>query len=224
MSSAAREYVVYADGACIGNPGPGGWGVVIVEPASERRSLSGGPVPNTTNNRMEITAAIEALREIEPGAQVTLRSDSEYVIKTMTLGWKRNANRELWDELDRQVAARSVNFEWVPGHAGNHWNEQADKLARARAEGRTPPDIAEPAERPRVPSAADIDKSRLTRQPAAGPDENRLTHQLESLLRPGETIRKCAGCGRPFVARKADETYCTAVSCQLQSRQKKRPG
>ncbi len=204
MNSAAKEYVVYADGACIGNPGPGGWGVVIVEPASERRALSGGPVPNTTNNRMEITAAIEALRATEEGARVTLRSDSEYVVKTMTLGWKRNANRELWDELDREVAKRKVRFEWVAGHAGNHWNEQADKLARARAEGRIAPDIAAPAERRREPVAA---------------EEGETARRMESLLRDGETIRKCAGCGRLFVSENAQESYCSMVACQLKARQ-----
>jgi ribonuclease HI len=203
MSSAAREYIVYADGACIGNPGPGGWGVVIAEPASERRALSGGPVPNTTNNRMEITAAIEALRALEEGAHVTLRTDSEYVVKTMTLGWKRNANRELWDELDRLVAKRKVRFEWVAGHAGNHWNEQADKLARARAEGRIPPDIAAPAER---------------RHESVLSGEAEVARRMKSRLRDGETIRKCAACGQLFVSRNLQETCCSRIACQLKAR------
>lgn len=209
MSSEVKRYVVYADGACIGNPGPGGWGVVIVEPASEQRTLSGGPVPNTTNNRMEITAAIEALRAIDEGAQVTLRSDSEYVVKTMTLGWKRNANRELWYELDRQVAKREVRFEWVPGHAGNHWNEQADKLARAGAEGRMPPGVVAPAEPKR-------DRS------GVASDDIETKRRIQPLLGPGETVRTCAGCGCAFVASKTDETYCTFLLCQLQSREKPR--
>jgi ribonuclease HI len=203
----AKRYLVYADGACLGNPGPGGWGVVIVEPPSEHQELSVGPVPNTTNNRMEITAAIEALRALEPGAEVTLRSDSEYVIKTMTLGWKRNVNRDLWEQLDREVAHRKVRFEWVPGHAGNHWNERADELARAGAQGKEPPAGAAPSKPPAV---------------EATPEETRLAQQIETMLGEGETIRKCAGCGRAFVAGKTGETHCSLVACQLKARQKRR--
>src|SRR5713226_5292161 len=114
---AAREtHVAYADGSCIGNPGPGGWGVLIIEPDGSERELSGSD-PSTTNNRMEITAAIEALRAVAPGVEVTVRSDSQYVVKTMTLGWKRRENVDLWQQLDAEVAQRKVNFECVRGHA-----------------------------------------------------------------------------------------------------------
>src|SRR6266851_2793662 len=97
---AAREThpVAYADGSCIGNPGPGGWGVLILEPDGSERELSGGD-PSTTNNRMEITGVIEALRAVAPGVEVTVRSDSQYVVKTMTLGWKRRENVDLWRQL-----------------------------------------------------------------------------------------------------------------------------
>jgi len=135
MADPARKYVLYADGACLGNPGPGGWGAVIAEPPELYRELSDGPFPATTNNKMEITAVIEGLRSVEPGADVIARSDSEYVVKTMTLGWKRNANQELWRELDREVASRNVRFEWVRGHAGDKYNERADQLAASAARG-----------------------------------------------------------------------------------------
>jgi ribonuclease HI len=204
MADAARKFVIYADGACLGNPGPGGWGVVITEPAELYRELSGGPFPATTNNKMEITAVIEGLRSIEQGAEVIVRSDSEYIVKTMTLGWKRNANQELWRELDREVASRKVRFEWVRGHAGDKYNERADKLAASAARG-----IKLDAEEATTPAVSDLEK-------------------LEPLLQPGESIRRCARCGQSFVsdtsARVTDSperAYCALVSCQLKARTKK---
>src|SRR5216684_2939472 len=102
-TQATPEWSVYADGSCLGNPGPGGWGVVLIEPDGTIREFAGA-TPSTTNNRMEITAALEALREIPEGAAVTLHSDSQYLIKTMTLGWKRRENLGLWPLLDAEVA------------------------------------------------------------------------------------------------------------------------
>lgn len=206
MPTSDRRYVLYADGACLGNPGPGGWGVVVAEPASEYRELSGGPYPATTNNKMEITAAIEGLRDVEPDSDVIVRTDSDYVVKTMTLGWKRNANQELWRELDREVAARHVRFEWVRGHAGDKYNERADKLAASAARGvKLEPESAAAGE----PPASDLEK-------------------LEPLLKSGESIRRCARCGQSFVsdtsARVTDSperSYCALVSCQLKARTKK---
>ena len=197
MADAARKYVLYADGACLGNPGPGGWGVVIAEPPEAYRELSGGPYPATTNNKMEITAAIEGLRDVEPGAEVILWSDSEYVVKTMTLGWKRNANQELWRELDREVASRKVRFEWVRGHAGDKNNERADRLAASAARGIR----LESAASSQAPMLSDLEK-------------------LEPLLKPGESIRRCARCGQSFVADSPDRAYCALVSCQLRARTK----
>jgi ribonuclease HI len=206
MMPTPRKYVVYADGACLGNPGPGGWGAVVAEPVDEYRELSGGPFPATTNNRMEITAAIEGLRAIPPGAEAIVRSDSEYVVKTMTLGWKRKANEEFWRDLDREVAARRVRFEWVRGHAGDKHNERADKLAASAAKG-------------------------VSLDPEAGPSGERGEsdlEKLEPLLRPGESIRRCARCGQPFVTdtsgRVTDapgRAYCALVSCQLKARNNK---
>ncbi len=202
MAEAHRRYVVYADGACIGNPGPGGWGVVIAEPADAKREFNGGPYPLTTNNRMEIMAAVEGLRALPPGALVTLRTDSQYVVNTMMKGWKRSANLDLWSDLDREASARRVSFEWVPGHAGNHWNELADSLARAAAAGKTSPS------RPGMPPAP------------SQPREEDAARELQPSLRPGESIRSCAQCGRLFVSPSPGETCCSLVTCQLKARQK----
>jgi ribonuclease HI len=202
MAEPHRRYVVYADGACIGNPGPGGWGVVIAEPADAHREWNGGPYPRTTNNRMEIMAAVEGLKALPPGALVTLRTDSQYVVNTMMKGWKRSANLDLWSDLDREASARRVSFEWVPGHAGNHWNERADRLARAAAEGKTPASQSGTAPTPSKPC------------------EDDAARELEPSLRPGESIRPCAQCGHLFVSSSAGETCCSLVTCQLRARPK----
>src|SRR5215468_7193294 len=136
--------LVYADGSCEGNPGPGGWGVVIVSPEGKHR-LNGGD-SRTTNNRMEIMAAIEALRALDPGIPVILRSDSQYLVKTVNDGWRRTKNQDLWKELDAEIARHEVRFEWVRGHAGDSLNEEADALAREGARnaalGRAPGTLA----------------------------------------------------------------------------------
>jgi len=193
--SPSANYVVYADGACLGNPGPGGWGAVVAEPSSEYRELSGGPFPDTTNNKMEITAAIEGLRAIPSDVDVILRTDSQYVVKTITLGWKRNTNQEFWRDLDREVASRRVRFEWVRGHAGDKNNERADALASAAAKG-----IRLEVEAPAASAGvSDLEK-------------------LEPLLKPGESIRRCARCGQSFVTDSPGRKYCALVSCQLKAR------
>jgi ribonuclease HI len=127
--------VAYADGSCIGNPGPGGWGVVLIGIGGKTLEFSGAQHA-TTNNRMEITAAIEALRRLPEGVEVTIRTDSQYVIKTMTRGWKRRENLDLWKILDAETAKRKVHWEWVRGHSGNVLNEKADRLARNAALGK----------------------------------------------------------------------------------------
>ncbi len=162
------------------------------------RTLS-GTHPNTTNNRMELTAAIEALRETAPDASVILRSDSEYLVKTMNLGWKRNKNQDLWQQLDAEVAKRSVYFEWVQGHAGDRLNEQADQLARDAATGAAP---------------------------AAGPPnrEKEIVSRLAPMLRPGERILQCESCGSLFVdsGEALADAYCSLARCQLIARAKPR--
>ena len=118
---------IYTDGSCSGTPGPGGW-AAIIEHDGETTRLSGGE-RSTTNNRMEITAAIRGLEAAPPGATAVIHSDSEYLVKTMTKGWKRNVNRDLWEQLDLAAAKRNVDFRWVRGHAGHPQNEEADRLA-----------------------------------------------------------------------------------------------
>ena len=198
------EVVAYPDGSCLGNPGPGGWGVVIIEPDGRTRELSGG-VRSTTNNRMEITAAIEALRGLPPGTSVLIRTDSQYLVKTMTLGWKRSANPDLWRELDGEVARHRVRWEWVRGHAGDPINERADELARTAAMAK--------------PGASSPPKA-IAAPARAADDESAAIAELRPLLHEGEELRRCAGCGRMFVAREGAgvPAYCSLAKCQLEAR------
>ncbi len=126
----SSSITVYTDGSCLNNPGPGGWGAVILPEQGEPERLSGHE-PDTTNNRMELTAAIKGLEAVPAGASVALYSDSEYLVKTMTRNWKRRVNQDLWDRLDSLAESRKVNWNWVQGHAGDPWNEEADRLAFA---------------------------------------------------------------------------------------------
>ena len=135
---------IYTDGACSGNPGPGGWGAILIS-GSLRKEISGGD-PSTTNNRMELIAAIRALRELKGPSDVDLHTDSKYVKQGITEwiiqwkanGWKRRSgkrllpvkNEDLWKELDVLVRNHRVTFHWVEGHAGHPENERADALAR----------------------------------------------------------------------------------------------
>ena len=134
----------YTDGACSGNPGPGGWGVLMVAREGDRvvkeRPLVGGE-PLTTNNRMELMAAISALEALDRASTITVITDSAYVKDGITKwvhGWKRNGwtkkgglkNAELWQRLDAAAARHKVTWEWVKGHAGHPENERADELAR----------------------------------------------------------------------------------------------
>jgi len=118
---------IYTDGSCLGNPGPGGWAAVI-EQDGVKRHLAGRE-DETTNNRMEIMAAIRGLEAIPERVEVTVFSDSRYLVNTMTRGWKRKANQDLWARLDAQVERRRVRFEWVRGHNGHPGNEMANALA-----------------------------------------------------------------------------------------------
>jgi ribonuclease HI len=137
----------YTDGACSGNPGPGGWGALLVardgETTLRERELMGGEAV-TTNNRMELIAAISALEALERPATITIVTDSAYVKNGVTRwihGWKRNGwrtaegkpvkNADLWQRLDAAQARHRVNWHWIKGHAGHAENERADALARA---------------------------------------------------------------------------------------------
>ncbi len=165
--------VVYADGGCDPNPGPGGWGVVISGPDGARE-LCGGE-PGTTNNRMELTAAIRALEHFPEGAQIEMRCDSQYVVKSVTewmRGWKAKGwrtttgevkNVDLMKRLDELNAARDVKWTWVRGHAGDRLNERADALVHrgrreaklgtleSKSSGAPIPDLA-PAPAPAAPA------------------------------------------------------------------------
>ncbi len=127
----SNDIVIHTDGACKGNPGPGGWGTVIEQNGNQQK-LSGSE-PQTTNNRMEMTAVIKGLEAVDPSAKVLISSDSTYVINTMTKGWKRKANNDLWDQLDRLVRNRDISWRWVRGHSGDRGNELADALATKEA-------------------------------------------------------------------------------------------
>lgn len=141
------ELFAYTDGACSGNPGPGGWGVLLQamqgDAVVKERTLQGGEA-ETTNNRMELLAAIHALETLERASAITIVTDSAYVKNGITgwmHGWKRNGwrtsnkkpvkNVELWQRLDAAQARHQVKWEWVKGHAGHPENERADELARA---------------------------------------------------------------------------------------------
>lgn len=134
------EVIIYCDGACKGNPGPGGWGAVL-ECKGATKEIFGGE-KNTTNNQMELTAAINAFKALIKPCEVTLYTDSNYVIKGILEwmpGWKKKGwktasgtpvkNVELWKELDLLVQQHSVSWHWVKGHSGNPGNERADQLA-----------------------------------------------------------------------------------------------
>ena len=137
-----KTVVIHSDGACHGNPGPGGWAAVLVC-GEHRRELSGG-VPATTNNRMELQAAIEALSALKEPCAVEFHTDSNYLRDGITKwlrGWKRNGwrtatkqpvkNEDLWRQLDAAVAAHKIKWHWVKGHAGDAGNERCDALATA---------------------------------------------------------------------------------------------
>jgi ribonuclease HI len=135
------KVVIHTDGACSGNPGPGGWGAIL-ESGPHRKELKGGEA-QTTNNRMELTAAIEALEALKKPSDVELYTDSNYLRGGITgwiKGWKRNGwrtadkkpvkNVELWQRLEQAEARHQVSWHWVKGHAGHDENERADELAR----------------------------------------------------------------------------------------------
>lgn len=133
---------IYTDGACSGNPGPGGWGAVLIYGKTEK-DLSGGEA-ETTNNRMEMMAAIQALRALKTPCQVELYTDSTYVLKGITewlpswkaRGWKTAdkkpvKNADLWQELEAETMRHHMSWKWVKGHDGDEMNERADQLAVA---------------------------------------------------------------------------------------------
>ena len=148
-SAPDADYIIHTDGSCLRNPGgAGGWAAVIETAATGAVEEKSGGAPETTNNRMELTAALMALTAVPEGARVALYTDSQYLKNAFTKfwlpawkkrGWKKAdgepvLNQDLWVQLDAAFAARQVQFHWVKGHAGNPRNERCDALARAEAE------------------------------------------------------------------------------------------
>ena len=141
MNDSKTNVTIYTDGACSGNPGPGGWGAILI--AGELRKELFGGAKQTTNNQMELTAAIEGLNALKAPSIVDLHTDSTYVRDGITkwiFGWKRNGwrtaakkpvkNSELWKALDAAQKRHEISWHWVKGHAGHPENERADELAR----------------------------------------------------------------------------------------------
>ncbi|MBV9238544.1 MAG: ribonuclease HI [Xanthobacteraceae bacterium] len=137
-----NKVIIHTDGACSGNPGPGGWGAIL-EWNGHARELKGAE-PHTTNNRMELMAAIMALESLKRPVAVEIHTDSQYLRDGITKwihGWKRNGwrtadkkpvkNAELWQRLDSALAQHKISWHWVRGHAGHDLNERADELARS---------------------------------------------------------------------------------------------
>ena len=122
---------IYTDGSCQGNPGRGGWAAIVVDDEG-RRVLSGSEM-RTTNNRMELVAAIRGLDEVAKDASATVHSDSQYLVNTMTRNWKRKANLDLWAQLDSLTSSRDVKWRWVRGHSGHPENEEANTIAGREA-------------------------------------------------------------------------------------------
>ncbi|MBV1901386.1 MAG: ribonuclease HI [Kordiimonadaceae bacterium] len=140
MSSKSKIVIIYTDGACSGNPGPGGWGALLLY-GSDEKELTGGEF-ETTNNRMELTAAIQALNALKRRCTIELHTDSTYVKDGITkwiIGWKAKGwrtaakkpvkNEDLWRALDDAAANHDIEWKWVKGHAGDPGNERADELA-----------------------------------------------------------------------------------------------
>ena len=141
-----KEVYIYSDGACSGNPGPGGWGTIIVYNGIEKE-LSGGEA-HTTNNRMELSGAIAGLAALKEPCKVTLISDSKYLVDAVNKGWAKSwrakgwiksdrkpaLNSELWAKLLDLIEVHDTEFVWVKGHAGHPYNERCDRLAVAQAE------------------------------------------------------------------------------------------
>lgn len=141
-----KEVFIYTDGACKGNPGPGGWGAILVYGEREKEMCGGEAV--TTNNRMELMGAISAFEALKEPCHVNFCSDSKYVIDGLSKGWAKGwrakgwkksdgkpaLNPELWERLLKATSPHSITYQWVKGHAGHPYNERCDKLASDKAD------------------------------------------------------------------------------------------
>lgn len=129
-----KKISIYTDGSCLGNPGPGGWGVVVLD--GELEDMLSGNEAETTNNRMEMMAIIEALKWVHEKysenineLEINIFSDSNLIIQTLNKGWKKKANTDLWAEIEKLTAWLNITWTWVKAHALNKYNNQADQLA-----------------------------------------------------------------------------------------------
>ena len=140
MDTTKNKLEIFTDGACSGNPGPGGWGVILCWPDKQKEMYGGEK--DTTNNRMEMTAVIEALKLIKSDCEISLYTDSKYVmdgVNKWLSGWKQKGwktsnkkpvkNQDLWESIDECITKHNIEWHWVKGHAGNPGNELADELA-----------------------------------------------------------------------------------------------
>jgi ribonuclease HI len=151
------KVTIFTDGACKGNPGRGGWAAVLYINGTQH--IEKGSELRTTNNRMELMAAIKGLEAAPSDKEVIIYSDSTYLVNTMTRNWKRNANQDLWERLDSLCKDRKVTWKWVRGHNGTPGNELADQIASREAGLFQQPSADEAEERLRPPSS-------LSRRPA----------------------------------------------------------
>ena len=146
ISNKEFNFIIYTDGACLGNPGPGGWAAIIINKYNEKKEISGSE-ENTTNNRMELQACINALNFTKAGDNLIIYTDSKYLIdgiKSWIQKWKNNGwltvnkksvkNKDLWMKLDSLINDKNIKWEWVKGHSGNKFNEEVDLLARKKAD------------------------------------------------------------------------------------------
>ncbi len=144
-NSPQDKIIIYTDGACSGNPGKGGWGAILMHKENQKKICGGNK--ETTNNRMEIQAVIEALKIIKKPSEIIINTDSKYVMDGITKwikGWKKNGwrtadrkavkNSELWQELDIETSKHKIEWRWVKGHSGDKYNDIADELARSGIE------------------------------------------------------------------------------------------
>ncbi len=135
----SKKFTIYTDGSCLGNPGPGGWGVVILDQNEVEITTLSGQAEDTTNNRMEMTAIIKALewihrksgieKESLHSIKIDIHSDSNLIIQTLNKGWKKKANTDLWSEIDKLRAWLDISWNWVKAHHTNQYNNHADELA-----------------------------------------------------------------------------------------------
>ena len=145
MHTSKKNIIIYTDGACIGNPGLGGWGAIIINQDNEKKISGGSQL--TTNNRMEMQAVVEALKFIKTASSITLYTDSKYIINGISswiYKWKKNnwtssnkkpiKNIDLWIIIDSFTSKHTIEWKWIKGHSGDYYNEEVDKLARAEAE------------------------------------------------------------------------------------------